>query len=113
VANSLYISLSSSAAVQPNFWVDPKIGITYTVAAQTPQYRLNSINSLENTPIPLHTVENRTEVLGNMAALKPEADGNQDHGRSVARAAAGRGLWRSLWERRRVYDERVGSAQER
>jgi multidrug efflux pump subunit AcrB len=71
VANSLYISLSSSAAVQPNFWVDPKIGITYTVAAQTPQYRLNSINALEDTPIPLHTVENRTEVLGNMAALRP------------------------------------------
>ena len=71
VANSLYISLSSSAAVQPNFWLDPKMGITYTVAAQTPQYRLNSINALEDTPIPLHTVENRTEVLGNMAALRP------------------------------------------
>jgi hypothetical protein len=24
VANSLYISLSSSAAVQPNFWLDPQ-----------------------------------------------------------------------------------------
>jgi hypothetical protein len=36
VANSLYISLSSSAAVQPNFWLDPKMGLTYTVAAQTP-----------------------------------------------------------------------------
>jgi len=71
VANSVYISLSSSAAVQPNFWLDPKMGITYTVAAQTPQYRINSINALENTPIPLHTVENRTEVLGNMATLEP------------------------------------------
>ena len=71
VANSLYISLSSSAAVQPNFWLDPKMGITYTVAAQTPQYDINSINALENTPIPLHTVANRTELLGNMATLKP------------------------------------------
>jgi CzcA family heavy metal efflux pump len=71
VANSLYISLSSSAAVQPNFWLDPKMGITYTVAAQTPQYRVDSINALQNTPIPIHTLSNRTEVLGNMATLTP------------------------------------------
>jgi CzcA family heavy metal efflux pump len=71
VANSLYISLSSSAAVQPNFWLDPKMGITYTVAAQTPQYSIDSINALQNTPIPIHTLNNRTEVLGNMATLTP------------------------------------------
>lgn len=71
VANSLYISLSSSAAVQPNFWLDPKMGITYTVAAQTPQYQIDSINALQNTPIPLHSVVNRTELLGNMATLTP------------------------------------------
>lgn len=71
VANSLYVSLSSSAAVQPNFWLDPKMGITYTVAAQTPQYRIDSINALQNTPIPMRTIANRTEVLGNMATLRP------------------------------------------
>ncbi len=71
VANSLYISLSSSAAVQPNFWLDPKMGITYAVAAQTPQYSIDSVNALQNTPIPMHTLNNRTEVLGNMATLTP------------------------------------------
>jgi multidrug efflux pump subunit AcrB len=71
VANSIYISLSSSAAVQPNFWLDPKMGITYAVAAQTPQYQIDSINALENTPIPLHTASNRSELLGNMATLTP------------------------------------------
>jgi CzcA family heavy metal efflux pump len=71
VANSLYISLSSSAAVQPNFWLDPKMGITYAVAAQTPQYSIDSVNALQNTPIPIHTISNRTEVLGNMATLTP------------------------------------------
>jgi multidrug efflux pump subunit AcrB len=71
VANSLYISLSSSAAVQPNFWLDPKMGITYTVAAQTPQYKIDSINALQNTPIPINTTANRTELLGNMAILRP------------------------------------------
>jgi multidrug efflux pump subunit AcrB len=71
VANSIYISLSSSAAVQPNFWLDPKMGIPYFVAAQTPQYHVNSINALQNTPIPIHTLENRMELLGNMATLTP------------------------------------------
>jgi multidrug efflux pump subunit AcrB len=47
------------------------MGITYAVAAQTPQYRINSINALENTPIPIRTLSNRTEVLGNMASLTP------------------------------------------
>jgi multidrug efflux pump subunit AcrB len=71
VANSIYISLSSSSAVQPNFWLDPKMGITYLVAAQTPQYRIDSINAIENTPIPIRTLNNRSELLGNMATLKP------------------------------------------
>ena len=71
VANSIYISLSSSAAVQPNFWLDPKMGITYMVAAQTPQPQIDSINALENTPIPLHTANNGSELLSNMATLTP------------------------------------------
>ncbi len=71
VANSIYISLSSSAAVQPNFWIDPKMGLTYMVAAQTPQRDVNSIGALENTPIPLHTTFNQTELLSNMAKVTP------------------------------------------
>jgi multidrug efflux pump subunit AcrB len=53
VSNSLFVSLASSAQVQPNFWLDPKMGITYSVAAQTPQYRLDSVSKMENTPIPV------------------------------------------------------------
>ena len=71
VANSIYVSLASSVAVQPNFWFDPRTGFTYWVAAQTPQSQIDSINALENTPIPLRTVSNRSEVLGNMATLTP------------------------------------------
>jgi multidrug efflux pump subunit AcrB len=55
VSNSLFVSLASSSQVQPNFWLDPKMGITYSVAAQTPQYRLDSVGKVENTPIPVKT----------------------------------------------------------
>jgi multidrug efflux pump subunit AcrB len=71
VANSLFVSMASGYAVAPNFWADPKMGLTYTVTAQTPQYRLDSLNTLRNTPIPIKTMPNRTEMLGNMATINP------------------------------------------
>jgi multidrug efflux pump subunit AcrB len=71
VANSLFVSMASGYAVAPNFWVDPKMNLTYTVTAQTPQYRLDSLNRLKNTPIPIKTIPNQTELLGNMAAIRP------------------------------------------
>jgi multidrug efflux pump subunit AcrB len=71
VSDSLFVSMASGYAVAPNFWVDPKMNLTYTVTAQTPQYRLDSLNMLRNTPIPIKTVPNRTELLGNIATITP------------------------------------------
>jgi multidrug efflux pump subunit AcrB len=71
ISNSLFVSMASGYAVAPNFWVDPKMNLTYTVTAQTPQYRLDSLNRLENTPIPIKTMPDRTEMLGNMATITP------------------------------------------
>lgn len=51
VANNLNISLSSSSQVTPNFWTDPKLGIPYTLAVQTPQYWVSSMGELQNTPV--------------------------------------------------------------
>jgi multidrug efflux pump subunit AcrB len=67
VSNSVYVSLASSAQVTPNFWLDPKMGMTYMVAAQTPQYRVASLNAVENIPIP--TKNGTTELLSNMAKI--------------------------------------------
>jgi multidrug efflux pump subunit AcrB len=51
VTRSLLISLSSSGQVSPNQWLNPVNGINYTVAVQTPQYRIESIADLMSTPI--------------------------------------------------------------
>jgi CzcA family heavy metal efflux pump len=67
VANSLFVTLSSSAQVQPNFWLDPKMGITYAVAAQTPQRVLDSLSAVENTPIPVRN--GSTQLLTNLATV--------------------------------------------
>ncbi|MHC5539253.1 efflux RND transporter permease subunit, partial [Singulisphaera rosea] len=51
VASSLLVSLSSSGQAAPNYWIDPKNGVNYPVAVQTPQHLLDSIEALNNTPI--------------------------------------------------------------
>ena len=51
IASDVNVSLSSSEQVSPNFWTDPKSGIPYFLAVQTPEYRINSVNDLANTPL--------------------------------------------------------------
>jgi multidrug efflux pump subunit AcrB len=51
ISNNLMISLSSSEQVYPNFWTDPKAGIPYFLAVETPEYRVSSLNDLNNISI--------------------------------------------------------------
>jgi multidrug efflux pump subunit AcrB len=51
IASNINVSLSSSEQVSPNFWTDPKTGIPYYLAVQTPQYWADSLNDLRNTPV--------------------------------------------------------------
>ena len=51
IAGNLNVSLSSSVQVSPNFWADPKSGIPYYLAVQTPEFRISSLNDLGNTPV--------------------------------------------------------------
>jgi multidrug efflux pump subunit AcrB len=45
------VSLSSSEQVTPNFWTDPTSGIPYYLAVQTPEYRVSSMDDLNNTHV--------------------------------------------------------------
>uniref|UniRef100_I2Q1A5 Cation/multidrug efflux pump n=1 Tax=Desulfovibrio sp. U5L TaxID=596152 RepID=I2Q1A5_9BACT len=51
IATNLNISLNSSVQVQPNFWTDPKSGVPYYLAIQTPEFRVNTLEKLANTPV--------------------------------------------------------------
>ncbi|MDR3698489.1 MAG: efflux RND transporter permease subunit [Candidatus Sulfopaludibacter sp.] len=51
VSNSLLVSLASSGQVAPTQWLDWKTGVSYFVAVQTPQYRMNSLDTMMRTPI--------------------------------------------------------------
>ena len=51
IASNLLVSLSGSFQTSPSFWLDPKTGTQYNIAAQSPQYRLQSLGDLATTPI--------------------------------------------------------------
>jgi multidrug efflux pump subunit AcrB len=51
VANSLLISLSGSGQVAPNQWLNWQNGVNYQILVQTPQYKVNSVDTLMQTPI--------------------------------------------------------------
>jgi multidrug efflux pump subunit AcrB len=51
IAQNLLVSLSGSFQTSPTFWLDPRNGVSYSIATQTPQYRADSLNDLFNTPV--------------------------------------------------------------
>ncbi|HYT90775.1 MAG TPA: efflux RND transporter permease subunit, partial [Gemmataceae bacterium] len=51
VSGSVLVSLSSTTQVSPNFWVNPDNRVNYRVAVQTPPNRIDSVDTLLNTPI--------------------------------------------------------------
>jgi multidrug efflux pump subunit AcrB len=69
VASSLLVSLSSSSQVAPNYWLDPKGGVSYQVAVMTPQYKIDSMSALQNTPVITPGVQD-TQLLGNLATVQ-------------------------------------------
>jgi len=68
VANGLLLTLSSSFQINPSFWVNPANGIEYGVAVQVPQYKIDSLQSIQNIPISSPTAPN-PQVLSNLAQL--------------------------------------------
>jgi multidrug efflux pump subunit AcrB len=51
IAQNLLVSLSGSFQTSPTYWLDPKNGVSYSIATQTPQYRADSLQDLVNTPV--------------------------------------------------------------
>jgi multidrug efflux pump subunit AcrB len=51
IAQNLLVSLSGSFQTSPTFWVDPKNHVSYQIATQTPQYRADTLQGVENIPV--------------------------------------------------------------
>jgi len=51
VTNNLLVNLAGSSQVAPTFWLNPANGVSYPIVMQTPQYTLDSLQSLTSLPV--------------------------------------------------------------
>ncbi len=66
VANNLLLTLSGSSQIAPSFWLNPENGLQYPLVAQTPQYRMTSLDDLRNIPVTSGTAP---QILGGVATI--------------------------------------------
>ena len=91
VAQSLLVALSGSFQTSPSFYLDPKNGVSYNVATQSPQYGLDSMAALQSLPITspsaaaavpntatastaAREAPRQVQVLGNLATIEPGSE---------------------------------------
>lgn len=69
ISNDLLVSLSSSGQASPNYWLDLKSGVQYPLVVQTPQFKINSIDAINNIPISKTGEGTQLQLLGNLASI--------------------------------------------
>jgi multidrug efflux pump subunit AcrB len=69
VANSMLNSLSGSFQITPMFFLNVKNGVNYNLVTQTPQYSIQSLEDLQNTPLNAAGAA-RPEILADVASIK-------------------------------------------
>jgi multidrug efflux pump subunit AcrB len=73
VADNALVSLTNSFQTAPNFWVSPQ-GVTYTIATQTPQYRMDSLPDLREMPvIATNGQTTQEQLIENLAHISRES----------------------------------------
>ena len=68
VTNAMATALAGTTTTAPNFWIDPKSGVSYPIVAQTPEYRLDTLPSLENLPV-TPAAGGTSQVLGALGKI--------------------------------------------
>ncbi|OJA73669.1 RND transporter, partial [Burkholderia ubonensis] len=74
VAQNMLISLSGSAQTTPSFWVNPKTGVQYPLAIQTPQYDVGSVGDLLGTPVSAGRTGAPLQLLGNLVQVRTASE---------------------------------------
>ena len=70
IAQNLLVSLSGSFQTAPTFWLDPRNGVSYSIATQTPQYRTASIQDLENTPVTGTNPDSPPSLMASLVSMQ-------------------------------------------
>ncbi|MBV9549803.1 MAG: efflux RND transporter permease subunit, partial [Alphaproteobacteria bacterium] len=67
VTNAVGIALAGTSQSAPNFWIDPRNGVSYAIVSQTPEYRMNSLESLLSLPVT--NSNGQSQVLGALGSF--------------------------------------------
>jgi multidrug efflux pump subunit AcrB len=68
VTNALGTALAGTSQQAPNFFLNPKNNVSYEMQAQTPEYRMDSLEALQNLPV-TPAGGGPAQVLGGIAKL--------------------------------------------
>ena len=74
VAQDLLTSLSGSSQTSPTFYLNPQTHVSYTIAVQTPQYDVKSLQDMENFPVATNGSSQQSQILGNLASIERGAE---------------------------------------
>jgi multidrug efflux pump subunit AcrB len=66
IANDLLLTLSGSSQIAPTFWLNFDSGLQYPLVTQAPQYRMTSLQDLQNLPV---ATGNQAQILGGLATI--------------------------------------------
>ncbi|MBN8753590.1 MULTISPECIES: efflux RND transporter permease subunit [Variovorax] len=75
VGQNVLIALSGSSQTAPAFWLNPANGVVYSIAVQTPQYTVDSLDSLLNIPVGASGGQGGTgaqQLLGNLVSTQAD-----------------------------------------
>jgi multidrug efflux pump subunit AcrB len=68
-ANNILVATNSSAQLSPNFWVDPRNGVSYPLVVQQPTYSFDSSQSLANMPVTSASPTSPGQILMNLSSF--------------------------------------------
>jgi multidrug efflux pump subunit AcrB len=113
VTNDLLVSTAGTTQTSPAFWLNPSNGIVYNLAVQSPQYTVDSLDALMQTPVRAAGAAPTTQpqLLSNLVAIHPAAQIAVDSRYNLApsvdvfSAAQGRDMGSIARDVRRVVDD--------
>jgi multidrug efflux pump subunit AcrB len=73
IAGNLLVTLSGSFQTNPTFFLNPKNRVTYSVITQAPQYRMDSLEALDNIPV-REAVRGSSGVLGSLSTVSRDME---------------------------------------
>jgi CzcA family heavy metal efflux pump len=68
ITNSLVVNLAGSSQVAPTYYLNPTNGVSYSIVMQTPQYQLESLDTLQTLPMTARGVQTPV-ILGGVANI--------------------------------------------